>query len=150
MKAKHQRLIFVVASVVLLCAAVLLSLRAFSENLVFFYSPADLPGKTISANQKIRIGGLIDHGSIIRHGGDRISFTVSDGKASLQVDYQGLLPNLFREGQGAIAEGYLRSPNLFAAERILTKHDENYMPREVADSLKKTGHWKPEGGGYER
>jgi len=140
----------IVVSVVFLCTATLLVMRAFSENLVFFYSPSDLAGKNLSSDQKIRIGGLIETGSIIRGEEDRITFVVSDGKAALKVHYQGLLPNLFREGQGAIAEGRLAAPGEFAAERILTKHDENYMPREVADALKKTGHWKPESEDYGR
>jgi len=125
-------------------------MRAFSENLVFFYSPSDLKNQTLEAEKMIRIGGLIETGSIIRSKDDRISFVVSDGKESLKVHYQGLLPNLFREGQGAIAEGNLISQGEFNAIRILTKHDENYMPKEVVDSLKKTGHWKSEGGGYDR
>jgi cytochrome c-type biogenesis protein CcmE len=141
MKPKHQRLIFVVASVVFLCAAALLVLRAFEQNIVFFFSPSEVAEKTLAPGQTIRLGGLIEQGSILRQG-ERVEFTISDGKAALRVHYTGLLPNLFREGQGAIAEGTLGQPGHFNANRILTKHDENYMPREVADSLKKTGHWR--------
>ncbi len=152
MKPKHQRLVFVVVSIIFLCVATLLTLRAFSENLVFFYSPSDLAdqAKRPDTSRMIRVGGLIEVGSISRPEADMVRFIVSDGNASLAIEYRGLLPNLFREGQGAIAEGHLRAPGEFKAERILTKHDENYMPKEVVDSLKKTGHWKEEGGKYGR
>jgi cytochrome c-type biogenesis protein CcmE len=142
MKAKHQRLIFIGFSVVFLCVASLLVLRAFSQNLVFFYSPSDISAKPPSIGQTIRIGGLVEKSSV-KHGiGDELHFIITDGKSNLPVDYKGMLPALFREGQGAVAEGSLSENGRFNASRILTKHDENYMPREVVDALKKSGRWK--------
>lgn len=141
MKPKHQRLIFVTVSVLFLCISVLLVLRAFRDNLVFFYSPSDIAAKSVSAGRKIRLGGLVEVGSIMREG-DRIQFTVSDGPSRITITYTGMLPNLFREGQGVVAEGHLVDQTHFEASSILAKHDENYMPREVVDALKRTGHWK--------
>jgi len=120
----------------------MLTLRAFRDNLVFFYSPSDLAARPVESGRLIRIGGLVEAGSIVRGEQDRISFTVSDGTAKLMVNYQGILPNLFREGQGVVAEGTLIDPTHFDAKTILAKHDENYMPKEVVDALKKSGHWK--------
>jgi cytochrome c-type biogenesis protein CcmE len=145
MKPKHQRLIFVTVSVICLCLAALLTLRAFSENLVFFYSPSDLARPGIDTARLMRIGGLVEAGSLTRESDGRTRFRVSDGKASVAVSYQGVLPGLFREGQGVIAEGYLKDPAQFEARRILTKHDEKYMPPEVVDALKRSGRWQ-EGG----
>jgi cytochrome c-type biogenesis protein CcmE len=142
MKPKHQRLTFIAISMIFLCVAVLLTLQAFKENLVFFYSPSDLSAKAVAADQTIRIGGLVETGSIQHGEGDLITFTVTDGTSSITVAYRGLLPNLFREGQGIVAEGRLANPTRFEAKTILAKHDETYIPREVVDSLKKTGHWK--------
>ncbi len=140
MKPKHQRLIFVLVSVVFLCVAVLFIMQAFKQNLVYFYSPSDIVANPPAAAQKIRIGGLVKTGSITKDN-DRVRFTVTDGKEELQVSYQGLLPNLFREGQGVIAEGVMEENGL-TASTILAKHDEKYMPKEVVDALKKSGHWK--------
>lgn len=140
MKPKHQRLIFVLASILFLCTAVLFTLRAFKENLVYFYSPSDITAHPPAPAQKIRIGGLVKTGSIIKEH-QQVRFTVTDGNNDIQVHYTGLLPNLFREGQGVIAEGIFEE-NAFVASTILAKHDENYMPKEVVDALKKSGHWK--------
>ena len=140
MKPKHQRLIFVSLSVLFLCAAGLFSMQAFRANLVFFYSPSDIAAQTVDSTKRIRIGGLVKAGSVKRKG-DQVRFITSDGKAELQVTYKGILPNLFREGQGVIAEGYLQSTNQFAADKILAKHDEKYMPKEVVDALKRSGNW---------
>lgn len=141
MKPKHQRMIFVAFTVVSLCVATLLVMNAFRQNLVFFYSPSELALRPVDNTQLIRIGGLVEAGSIERGENDRLQFRISDGKATLTVMYQGMVPALFREGQGAVAEGYLDNGE-FHATRILTKHDENYMPREVVDALKKSGRWK--------
>lgn len=141
MKPKHQRLIFVAVSVVFFCAAVLLTMRAFKENLVYFYSPSDIVAKAPKPAQKIRIGGLVKEGSIERGEGQKVRFVVTDGTNEMMVAYQGMLPTLFREGQGVIAEGSWTGKE-FTARTILAKHDENYMPKEVVDALKKSGHWK--------
>ena len=142
MKPKHQRLIFIAFSMIFMVAAVLLTMQAFRENLVFFYSPSDLSQLSEKPSGLIRIGGLVEAGSINKLNEDSLSFSVTDGQDSIQVEYTGLLPTLFREGQGVVAEGNITGIKHFTASRILTKHDENYMPKEVVDSLKKTGRWQ--------
>jgi cytochrome c-type biogenesis protein CcmE len=143
---KRRRLIALGAGLSLLAAATALVLAAFNENLVFFYSPSDLAEKMIDPDRRIRIGGLVEAQSVRRHpNGHGVDFRVTDGKATLAVVYDGVLPDLFREGQGVVAEGRLRGDGVFAASTVLAKHDENYMPPEVAAALKKTGHWQ-EGG----
>ncbi|MFW0776840.1 MAG: cytochrome c maturation protein CcmE [Rickettsiales bacterium] len=142
MKPKHQRLLFIACSVLMLCAATLITLQAFNENIVFFYSPSDLESKEALPDQLIRVGGLVLTGSVSEKKDNEVSFSITDGKATILVSYQGLLPSLFREGQGIIAEGYLQDRTHIRAKRILAKHDEKYVPKEVMDSLKKTGHWK--------
>jgi len=142
MKPKHQRLVFIGISMIFLCVSVLLTLRAFKDNLVFFYSPSDLTTQQVAPGRLIRVGGLVTTGSIKKSDGDRVVFDVTDGKADITISYRGILPNLFREGQGVVAEGTLRDATHLDAKTILAKHDENYMPREVVDSLKRTGHWK--------
>ena len=144
MKPKHQRLIFVAVSVVFLCAATLLVMQAFKDNLVYFYSPSDIAAKPPVQGQKIRIGGLVKAGSVSKKD-NRVRFVVSDGRQDIEVGYAGMLPNLFREGQGVIAEGVIEN-GAFSATTILAKHDENYMPKEVVDALKKSGHWEEQYG----
>ncbi|MDX1974954.1 MAG: cytochrome c maturation protein CcmE [Rickettsiales bacterium] len=142
MKPKHQRLIFISISLVFLLGATLLILQAFRENLVFFYAPSDLQEKHPAAHEIIRMGGLVKEGTL-KHGTDNhIQFELTDGNASVVVTYQGMLPSLFREGQGVVAEGRLTTAKQFTATRILTKHEEKYMPKEVVDALKKSGQWK--------
>ena len=144
MKPKHQRLVFILSSLACVCLGVLLILRAFSSNLVFFFSPSDVAAHPPAAGQLVRVGGLVEAGSIKRGNDERLTFTLTDGAAHLVVHYQGMLPNLFREGQGAVAEGYVEG-GVFQAKRVLTKHDEKYMPREVMDALKKSGRWREQG-----
>lgn len=142
MKPKHQRLLLVVVSLACLCAAVLLVMQAFRANIVYFYSPSDIAKQPPSAQQKIRMGGLVKEGSLEKN--DNLTqFIISDGAQEFTVRYQGLLPNLFREGQGVIAEGVFDGKE-FIATTILAKHDEKYMPKEVVESLKKSGHWQTE------
>jgi cytochrome c-type biogenesis protein CcmE len=113
---------------------------------VFFYSPSELKTKAEAAHRRVRIGGLVERDSIVRGaGGRQVMFRVTDGATDLGVVYEGILPDLFREGQGVVAEGKLRPDGVFAAATVLAKHDERYMPREVVDALKKSGHWQ-EGG----
>jgi cytochrome c-type biogenesis protein CcmE len=124
-------------------SATALVLTAFNDNLVFFYSPSELKEKAVAADRRVRIGGLVELHSLARQeGGHRVSFRVTDGKLDLPVVYDGVLPDLFREGQGVVAEGRLGADGVFAAQTVLAKHDENYMPREVVDALKKSGHWQ--------
>jgi cytochrome c-type biogenesis protein CcmE len=118
-------------------------LVAFNDNLVFFYSPSELRAKAVAPDRRVRIGGLVEDHSVL-HGPDtrQVSFRVTDGTTDVGVVYDGILPDLFREGQGVVAEGRLRPDGVFAAMTVLAKHDENYMPREVVDALKKSGHWQ--------
>jgi len=140
MKPKHQRLIFVAVSIGFLCVATLLAMEAFRNNMIFFYSPSDLMEQGIAPGQLIRLGGLVETGSIVRTG-TTIRFVITDGNRHIAVIHQGMLPGLFREGQGVIAEGHVVG-DIFEAKRVLTKHDEYYMPKDVVDTLKKTGRWK--------
>jgi len=147
MTRKQQRLGLLALAMAALGGATALVLVAFNDNLVFFYSPSDLKAKAVASDRRMRIGGLVAKESLL-HGPDgrRISFRVTDGATDIAVVYEGLLPDLFREGQGVVAEGKLRADGVFAATTVLAKHDENYMPREVVDALKKSGHWQ-EGAG---
>ncbi len=143
MKRKHRRLAFVVTGMVLLGAAAALVLSAFEENLVFFYSPSDLAAKSIPDGRRFRVGGLVEEGSVKRLAdGLTVEFVVTDLVEAVPVSYRGPLPDLFREGQGVIAEGVLTASGVFRADGVLAKHDENYMPPEVAEALKKSGKWK--------
>lgn len=147
MTRKQQRLGFLALGMPVLGLATALVLLAFNDNLVFFYSPSELKAKAVATDRRVRIGGLVEAQSLSRApDGRSVSFRITDGATDLAVVYQGLLPDLFREGQGAVAEGKLRPDGVFAASSVLAKHDENYMPREVVDALKKSGHWQ-EGGG---
>lgn len=141
MKAKTQRLWFVIFALMCLSAATLLTLNALKSDIVFFYTPSDIQTQPIDPAKNIRIGGLVEVGSVKQEPDGSMHFTVTDGKEVLIVHYKGMLPNLFREGQGVVAEGTLKN-NMLEASRILAKHDENYMPPEVADALKESGHWK--------
>ena len=144
MKRKHKRLTFVLISLLLLSSAAALVLTAFEDNIVFFYSPTELKDKNPNPNQRLRIGGLVKMGSIKRPAGSSITFSITDTAKTVQVRYKGILPDLFREGQGIVAEGRWTG-QIFQADEVLAKHDENYMPPEVADAIKKSGNWKPNG-----
>lgn len=140
---KRQRLWLVSIAVLLLGGAAALAMTAFEDNIVFFHSPSDLAAGKTEAGRLVRIGGLVEDGSVERFPGTaRIAFALTDGSATASVSYEGILPDLFREGQGVIAQGRLRPDGVFEAVEILAKHDENYMPPEVADALKKAGKWK--------
>ncbi|MDH3406925.1 MAG: cytochrome c maturation protein CcmE [Gammaproteobacteria bacterium] len=139
MKTRHKRLAIIVTGVLGLTVAVLLVLDAFQSNLVFFYSPTEvLEGKVkIAPGQTIRIGGLVETGSVKRSAdGLKVDFVITDNNKKLPVHYQGLLPDLFREGQGVVAQGKVQEGNTFAASEVLAKHDEKYMPPEAAQALK--------------
>jgi cytochrome c-type biogenesis protein CcmE len=142
MKPKRRRLSFVVAGMVLLGAAAGLALYAMNDSLVFFYSPSDLATKQIPPGRTLRIGGLVETGSVVRDGGTAVRFRVTDMAATVPVVYSGILPDLFREGQGVVAQGTLGPDGVFVAAEVLAKHDENYMPKEVVDALKQSGRWQ--------
>ena len=142
MTPKRRRLTMVGLGLLMLAAATTLALNAFEDTLVFFYSPTDLIDKKTNPKKQIRVGGLVEERSLLKSdNGLTISFTITDLDNSLPVTFKGALPDLFREGQGVVAEGYLVDGR-FHAKHVLAKHDENYMPKEVADSLKKSGKWK--------
>jgi cytochrome c-type biogenesis protein CcmE len=142
MTRKRRRLILIGGALCVLAVAVGLMLNAFRDSIVFFNSPTDVAEKHIPPGTRIRIGGLVKAGSVVRGDDLKIRFDVTDGNRDIAVAYQGVLPDLFREGQGVVAEGALDGGGLFDADTILAKHDENYMPKEVADALKKSGRWK--------
>ena len=145
MKRKHRRLVFVAAGMVALAGSAALVLTAFEENLVFFFSPTDLAEKDIPEGRRMRIGGLVEEGSLKRlDDGLSVEFRVTDLSKAVRVTYKGVLPDLFREGQGVITEGFLSADGVFRAENVLAKHDENYMPPEVAEALRKSGQWRGE------
>ena len=147
MKRKYKRLSFVGLGVLILSAAGSLILFAFKDNIVFFLSPTEITEKfltnKITAQQRLRVGGLVEKGSVTKGVINR--FKVTDLNKSIFVEFKGLLPDLFREGQGIVAEGRYDNA-VFIASEVLAKHDETYMPPEVADALKKTGKWKPTAG----
>jgi cytochrome c-type biogenesis protein CcmE len=139
MKTRHKRLAIIISGVIGLTVAVLLVLDAFQSNLVFFYSPTEvLEGKVkIAPGQTIRIGGMVEQGSVKRSAdGLKVDFIVTDNNKKLPVHYQGLLPDLFREGQGVVAQGKVQDGNKFLASEVLAKHDEKYMPPEAAQAMK--------------
>ncbi len=142
MKRKHRRLSFVALALLALGAAVALVMAAFEENIVFFFSPTEINEKDVGPNQRLRLGGLVAEGSIDKAAdGVTVKFTVTDTVNNIPVEFRGILPDLFREGQGVVTEGKLVN-GVFIADEVLAKHDENYMPPEVADALKEAEHWK--------
>ena len=146
MTRKQRRLVLIGASVGVLAVAVALILNALRDSIVFFNSPSDMVAKHVGPGTRIRLGGLVKDGSLVRGDNLSVRFEVTDGKTGIPVSYRGVLPDLFREGQGVVAEGALDSGGMFKANSILAKHDEKYMPKEVADALKRSGHWKDDYG----
>jgi cytochrome c-type biogenesis protein CcmE len=149
MTRKRRRLWIVLACGLGLGSATALALAAFRDNLVFFLAPSDIATKAPALGRDFRLGGLVEQGTVQRttdDGHPAARFRVTDGKASIEVSYVGILPDLFREGQGIVALGRLQPNGTFRASEVLAKHDETYMPREVVDALKKSGHWNPAAG----
>jgi cytochrome c-type biogenesis protein CcmE len=142
MTRKQRRSVFIGGGLAALGLAAFLVLSALSDSIVFFYSPTDLAEKPVPAGQRFRLGGLGPQGTFKKVGGTEVQFAIGDANRTIQVRYSGLLPDLFREGQGVVAEGKLDPSGHFVADTVLAKHDENYMPREVADSLKQQGYWQ--------
>ena len=141
MKRKHKRLTFVMIALGLLAAAAGLILNALEDNIVFFRSPSDVMAQPPPPGKRFRIGGLVEEGSVTKPGGAVVRFRVTDLAQSVPVTYRGILPDLFREGQGVVAEGSMED-GVFVAAEVLAKHDETYMPPEVVDALKRSGQWK--------
>jgi cytochrome c-type biogenesis protein CcmE len=146
MTRRQRRFAMIAGGVGVLAIATLLVLFAMKDAIVFFNSPTDVVEKHIAPGTRIRLGGLVVQGSLSRGEALAVRFEVTDGNRAIPVTYQGVLPDLFREGQGVVAEGTLDGSGMFKADNVLAKHDETYMPKEVADALKKQGRWND---GYE-
>lgn len=143
MTRKQKRLAVIAGGMSFILAAVLLIMFAFGQSVAYFYMPADVAKANIAPGTRIRLGGLVAEGSVVRGNGSTVSFKVTDGSAAIPVTYTGILPDLFREGQGVVTEGRFEPAGQgFAADTVLAKHDENYMPKEVADRLKEQGLWQ--------
>lgn len=147
MTRKQKRLAVIAGALVFLGSATGLTFYALGQRTSYFYMPADLAEKPVEPGQRIRLGGLVEKGSIQRGQGTEVEFAVTDQIKVVKVVYNGLLPDLFREEQGVVTEGTFDAQGVFVADSVLAKHDENYMPKEVADSLKKKGVWQEKSGG---
>ncbi|MEN9774110.1 MAG: hypothetical protein RL322_1180 [Pseudomonadota bacterium] len=141
MKARHKRLAWILAGVAALGVAITLVLNAFQSNLVFFFTPTEVAEGKAPVDRIFRIGGLVKEGSLSREAsGTLVRFQVTDNARTIQVAYNGILPDLFKEGRGVVAQGSMQSDGSFVAREVLAKHDENYMPPEAAEALKRAGH----------
>jgi cytochrome c-type biogenesis protein CcmE len=150
MKPKYRRLRFLILSVVAIGVGLTAILYAFNDNLVFFYTPTQLAQKQktveFDSSRVLRIGGIVKKGSVKNMKSGELTFAVTDLNADIAVSYRGLIPTLFREGQGVVVQGNLQADGSLIATSILAKHDENYMPREVMEALKASGRWRTDGG----
>lgn len=142
MTRKQRRGVLIGLCVAVLAVAVGLVLFALEDNIVFFHSPSDVAEKKITPGQRFRLGGLVAEGSVKRGEGTTVRFAITDTAKTVNVSFTGVLPDLFREGQGVVTEGKLEAGGLFVADNVLAKHDETYMPPEVAESLRKQGVWR--------
>ena len=142
MTRKQRRLTTILGGLAMLGIAAGLVLYALSDAIIFFYTPSEIATKQVKPGQRIRLGGLVENGSLVRGPDANISFVVTDMTQTLPVTYRGQLPDLFREGQGVVAEGILDPSGIFQADTVLAKHDETYMPKDVADRLKEQGVWR--------
>lgn len=144
---KARRRMWIVAAVApVLALAVGLSLWAMTDSVTYFFSPSEVTEQNAPAGREIRLGGLVEAGSVEQQGGGEVVFAVTDNAATTRIVFQGDLPDLFREGQGIVAQGSFQPDRTFRAREVLAKHDETYMPREVAERLKAKGEWRPDGG----
>ncbi len=145
MTRKQRRLAFALAGLASLGAATALVLVAAGDSLVYFYTPSEVVAKHVGPGRLLRIGGLVEQGSVVKDG-TTVRFAITDLTERLAVSYTGILPDLFREGQGVVAEGRMEADGRFAASEVLAKHDEHYMPKEVVEALKKSGRWQEQEG----
>jgi cytochrome c-type biogenesis protein CcmE len=141
---RQRRLALIVTALAVLGLAVGLALYALSGSIVFFHTPTEIAQGVVTPGSRLRVGGLVREGSVLRSG-DRIIFNVTDTANDVKVTYAGIVPDLFREGQGVVAEGVLRPDGSILADSVLAKHDERYMPREAVEALKRQGVWRGEG-----
>tara|TARA_B110000438_G_scaffold299845_1_gene350851 strand:- start:744 stop:1253 length:510 start_codon:yes stop_codon:yes gene_type:complete len=144
MSVRFQRLLLILISLIFLTAAILLILFNSKKNLIFFYTPSELLNSNLKIDDKVRIGGFVKKGSINKKNNDEYNFKITDNKVVLKIIYKGLLPDLFREEQGAVIEGKLIKKNLIRATSIFAKHDENYIPISLKKQLKKNDYWQKE------
>ena len=141
MTRKQKRISVLLGGLAFLAAAAGLTFYALGQKASYFYMPADLVTASLQPGQRIRLGGLVEDGTVVRGQGATVAFAVTDHEQSVQVTYTGVLPDLFREGQGVITEGTFGPDGVFDADSVLAKHDERYMPKEVAEGLKAKGVW---------
>ncbi len=146
MTRKQRRLTLIGTGLATIATALGLVSFAMRDTIVFFHTPTEVQAKGVAPGTRFRLGGLVKEGSIKRGANQQITFEVVDAQGSLPVRFQGILPDLFREGQGVVALGTLGPDGLFRASEVLARHDETYMPPEVMDALKRSGHWNPEQG----
>ena len=142
MTRKQTRLSLILAGLALLGLAVGLVLFALRDSIVFFYTPSEMVSKQIAPGTRVRLGGLVEQGSLVKGTDGAVTFKVTDMTKTMQVNFKGLLPDLFREGQGVVAEGSANADGTFKADSVLAKHDEKYMPKEIVDKLKAQGVWR--------
>ena len=141
MSLRFQRLLLILLTLVIILSAVLLILYSVRENVSYFYTPSEIDKSEITINKIIRIGGFVENGSFNKISSSSFKFRITDEKASILVTFNGILPDLFREGQGAVIEGVFVDKNIFNATNVFAKHDENYMPASIKEDLKDTGYW---------
>ena len=141
MSLRYQRLLLIIMSLVLIMSAVLLILYNSKENISYFYTPSELNSSNIKMNKKIRIGGFVEKNSFTKISSSSFKFNITDNKNSIFVVYNGILPDLFREEQGAVIEGYFENNDMFKAITVFAKHDENYMPSSIKSDLENSGYW---------
>ena len=141
MSLRFQRLLFILLTLVIILSAILLILYNTRANVSYFYTPSEIDKSDIIINKIIRIGGFIENNSFNKISSSSFKFKITDEKASILVTFKGILPDLFREGQGAVIEGAFVDKNIFNATNVFAKHDENYMPASIKEDLKDTGYW---------
>ena len=141
MSLRIQRLLLIFLSLIMILSAVLLILYNARENISYFYTPSELISTNLNKNEKIRIGGFVKENTFKKNSASSFQFKITDNINSISVVYEGILPDLFREGQGAVIEGYFNKENIFNATNVFAKHDENYMPASIKNDLENKGYW---------
>ena len=141
MSLRYQRLLLILLSLTMILGATLLILYNTKENISYFYTPSELNSSNIKMNKQIRIGGFVEKNSFSKISASSFKFSITDNSKSINVSYNGILPDLFREGQGAVIEGFFEDNNIFKATEVFAKHDENYVPATIKEDLKDTGYW---------
>ena len=141
MSLRYQRLLIISVSLLMIIGAVFLILYNTRENISYFYTPSEVDFSKININQKMRLGGYVEVDSFTKLSSSSFKFKITDEKKSINVNYTGILPDLFREGQGAVIEGFFEENNIFKATEVFAKHDENYVPATIKEDLKDTGYW---------